>query len=211
MDEDLLDVIIEVKTPCELLELLERGVQLSIADVRRVDDDRVSHLISFPASKAQDVQQLLQKLDFEFKAVGASGDRCHAVVTKCSCIVCKAITRHRAFMVFGRLNEKGLMEFRFISDFKSYRGILDELRKRQIPHKVKGITRYKPSGILTENQERILLIALKSGFFDYPRKVSLEELAERLGLTPPALSETLRRGMRRLLEHYFSASPKTFK
>lgn len=211
MDEELLDVVIEVQTPCELLELLEKGVQLSITDVRRVGDDRISHLISFPADRAREVQQLLQRLGFEFKALGSSGERCHAVVTKRSCVVCRAITGHRAFMVFGRLNEEGLMEFRFISDFKSYRGILGELQKHQIPHRVKGITRYKPSGILTENQERVLLIALKSGFFDYPRKITLEELAGRLGVTPPALSETLRRGMRKLLEHYFSETPETFR
>jgi len=210
MNRDLLDVVIEVQTPCELLELLESGIQLNIDDVRRGDNNYISHLIGFPADKAQEMRRLLQKLGFEFKAVGVSGNHGHAVVTKSSCTVCRAITGHGAFMVFGKLNESGLMEFRFISDFKSYRDILCELQKHGILYRVKSVTRYRPKGVLTENQERILLIALKSGFFDYPRKISLKELATKLGLTPPTLSEVVRRGLRRLLEHYFS-TPRGFE
>ena len=58
-------------------------------------------------------------------------------------------------------------------------------------------------GVLTENQERIFWLALKSGFFDYPRQIGMAELAAKLGISPATLSEIIRRGTRRLLEHYF--------
>ncbi|RLE51488.1 MAG: hypothetical protein DRJ33_05885 [Candidatus Methanomethylicota archaeon] len=125
-----------------------------------------------------------------------------------SCIVCRAIVENGAFMVFGKLSEEGLMEFRFISDFKSYRSILYDLQRRGVPYKVKEITYHKPKGLLTDNQERILFIALKLGFFDYPRRISLEELASKLKISPPTLSEVIRRGLKRLLEHHFSTSQK---
>lgn len=207
MNNGLLDVVIEVQTPRELLELLREGVQFNIADIRYSGDGYVSHLISFPADKARKVQQLFQKLGFKLKAVNISEDRCHAVVTR-SCIVCRAIVENGAFMVFGKLSEEGLMEFRFISDFKSYRSILYDLQRRGVPYKVKEITYHKPKGLLTDNQERILFIALKLGFFDYPRKISLEELASKLKISPPTLSEVIRRGLKRLLEHHFSTSQK---
>jgi predicted DNA binding protein len=57
--------------------------------------------------------------------------------------------------------------------------------------------------VLTENQERIFWLALKSGFFDYPRQIGMAELAAKLGISPATLSEIMRRGSRRLLEHYF--------
>lgn len=59
------------------------------------------------------------------------------------------------------------------------------------------------TAVLTEKQERIFWLALKGGFFDYPRKIGLRELAEKLGVQSSTLSEIMRRGTRRLLEHYF--------
>jgi len=58
-------------------------------------------------------------------------------------------------------------------------------------------------GVLTEKQERIFWLALKGGFFDYPRKIDTVELAAKLGISPSTLSEITRRGLRRLLEHYY--------
>lgn len=57
--------------------------------------------------------------------------------------------------------------------------------------------------VLTENQERVFWLALKSGFFDYPRQIGMAELAEKIGISPATLSEIVRRGTHRLLEHYF--------
>ena len=59
------------------------------------------------------------------------------------------------------------------------------------------------AGVLTEKQERIFWLALKGGFFDYPRKIDTVELAAKLGISPSTLSEITRRGMRRLLESHF--------
>ncbi len=69
---------------------------------------------------------------------------------------------------------------------------------------VRKMGEFEPqAGVLTEKQERIFWLALKGGFFDYPRKIDTVELAKKLGISPSTLSEITRRGMRRLLESYF--------
>ena len=60
--------------------------------------------------------------------------------------------------------------------------------------------------VLTEKQERVLWLALKLGFFDYPRKIDSIEFSRKLGIVPSTLSEITRRGMLRLLKHYFSGA-----
>ncbi len=45
--------------------------------------------------------------------------------------------------------------------------------------------------------------ALEYGFFDNPRKVKLESLAEELGVSKSTLSSCLRRGLKKILEAYF--------
>jgi predicted DNA binding protein len=58
---------------------------------------------------------------------------------------------------------------------------------------------------LTEKQERVLWLALKLGFFDYPRRINSIEFSKKLGIVPSTLSEMKRRGIRKLLKHYFEA------
>ena len=56
---------------------------------------------------------------------------------------------------------------------------------------------------MTKKQEKVLWIALKMGFFEFPRKIHMRELSEKLGISMSNLSEILRRGLRRLVEAHF--------
>jgi predicted DNA binding protein len=72
--------------------------------------------------------------------------------------------------------------------------------------KVLKVMKLRSQGkILTEKQERVLWLALKTGLFDYPRKVDMVEFSRKLGISSSTLSEVIRRGIRRLLEHHFEA------
>ena len=91
-----------------------------------------------------------------------------------------------------------------VPTFDAYTGIIRALEASGHKVTVVKMGKFEPkTDVLTEKQERIFWLALKGGFFDYPRKTGLRELSEKLGVKPSTLSETLRRGMRRLLEHYF--------
>ena len=59
---------------------------------------------------------------------------------------------------------------------------------------------------LTETQREALVLAYERGYFDSPRKVSLEEIADELGITQQSLSSRLRRGHRRLIGATLSSS-----
>jgi predicted DNA binding protein len=53
---------------------------------------------------------------------------------------------------------------------------------------------------LTERQYRALVEATEGGYYDVPRRMTLEELAADLDVSHQALSETLRRGIEALVE-----------
>jgi predicted DNA binding protein len=57
-----------------------------------------------------------------------------------------------------------------------------------------------PSRDLTGPQREALLLAYERGYFDTPRRVTLDDIAGDLGITRQALSARLRRGHRRLIE-----------
>jgi DNA-binding CsgD family transcriptional regulator len=53
---------------------------------------------------------------------------------------------------------------------------------------------------LTEKQAQVLRYAYREGYFSKPRDVSQEEIADELGISSPAVSQLLRRGMRNLIK-----------
>jgi PAS domain S-box-containing protein len=59
---------------------------------------------------------------------------------------------------------------------------------------------------LTERQRTTLEVAFYSGFFDWPRAITGEELAERLDVTSGTVSHHLRHGERKLMAAFFEAS-----
>lgn len=53
---------------------------------------------------------------------------------------------------------------------------------------------------LTETERRVLTTAFESGYYDTPRKETLASLGEQCGVSDAAISKTLRRAERKLLE-----------
>ncbi|OVE84051.1 helix-turn-helix domain-containing protein [Natronolimnobius baerhuensis] len=52
---------------------------------------------------------------------------------------------------------------------------------------------------LTDNQREILLLAYEAGYFDVPRDITQDDLAERLDVTDSAVSQQLRRAISMLI------------
>jgi len=63
-------------------------------------------------------------------------------------------------------------------------------------------TEYKGCNILsslTNNQKKILNFATKFGYYDYPRKITSEELAEKIGINKDIILENLRKAEKRII------------
>jgi predicted DNA binding protein len=56
---------------------------------------------------------------------------------------------------------------------------------------------------ITRKQEILVRLALEKGFFDHPRRITLEQLAKISDMSTSAVSETLKRGEKNILKHYF--------
>ena len=52
---------------------------------------------------------------------------------------------------------------------------------------------------LTDNQKKILNFAKKFGYYDYPRKITSEELAEKIGVDKDIVLENLRKAEKRII------------
>jgi predicted DNA binding protein len=194
-------VVIEVENEqCKMVgKLASLGFRhLKVVDVRSSSSGSVRHLMDVGEDQAQKVPK-------ELAAKGHVEGKSAVWLESEGCEVCNTILSHDAFLVSGKSMQNNIITYSFmVPTFEAYKGIISDLEKAGHKVNVRKIGKFEQQiGVLTENQERIFWLALKSGFFDYPRQIGMAKLAAKLGISAATLSEIMRRGTRRLLEHYF--------
>ncbi len=86
---------------------------------------------------------------------------------------------------------------------------LPELGKRfeefGLSYRIERVSGWEPpSRTLTDRQRETVLAAVEHGYYDTPRRCSLTELAEELGLAKSTVSETLHRAEEEVVKSFFA-------
>jgi hypothetical protein len=182
------------------------GIQhLKVTDIRSSSSGSVKHLIELDSEQVKKIPE-----DFKMVAPRSKKESKPSIWFESEgCEVCNTILSRDAFLISGKSMEENTINYSFIvPTFEAYKSIVSALEKSGHKVNVLKMGSFEPkSGVLTEKQEKIFWLALKGGFFDYPRKIGTRELSAKLGISPATLSEILRRGTRRILEHYLEKEP----
>jgi len=199
-------VVLEVENrQCAILKrLTPLGLShIKVIDIRSSSPKSVKHLVELDSEEVKRVKNPPSEL----KAIveGAGDVKSSVWLESQGCGVCNTILSCDAFLVSGKSLEGCTIMYSFmVPSFEAFKKIITSMREAGLKVNVLKMGKFEPkAGVLTEKQERIFWLALKGGFFDYPRKIDTVELAAKLGISPSTLSEITRRGMRRLLESYF--------
>jgi len=191
-----------VNKQCKLLRTFkDLDVQdFKLIDVRSLSEGLTRHLVKIPSEQINNIPEGL----FQKKQIDKRTLEHLAWFESDGCDVCNLILSRGSFLVAGRSTENGALIHTFIApNFEAFKSVVSSLENIGLEPKILRIGKYKRTGILTERQERVLWLALQTGFFEFPRKINTIELSGRLGIALSTLSEILRRGIRRLLEHHF--------
>jgi predicted DNA binding protein len=204
--EEPYHVEIELKNEnCKISKFLKEQEirEFKIADIRGMKEGSIRHMLSVPMKFADKVSD---NRTIEVSHSNLSG--LSAWIVSEGCEVCNSIVSRNAFLISGGSMGREEILYSFIApSYDVFRTIITELEEKGFEPNVLKLEKFASTGrVLTRKQERRLWHALKAGFFDYPRKITNEELSQALGIMPSTLSENLRRGIRRLLENYFKAS-----
>ncbi|WP_338602550.1 helix-turn-helix domain-containing protein [Sulfolobus tengchongensis] len=57
---------------------------------------------------------------------------------------------------------------------------------------------------LSEQERRAIIEAIKMGYYEYPRKISLDDLGKMMGLSKPTLEEYIRKAEKKIMSKFFS-------
>ena len=197
-------VVMEIENrQCKGLRMLEdAGVQqYTLVDVRGVPHGPTRHLNRMPSNEFSNLPEKL----FAESHIDTSENITSAWFNSDGCDICSTILANGSFLISMRHVKEYIVIYSFVTpNSSSYETIITTLNAKNTKFSILEVGKFKPrSKTLTEKQERVLWLALKMGFFEYPRKLTMLQLSKRLGIGLSSLSEILRRGLRRLLEDHF--------
>jgi predicted DNA binding protein len=172
---------------------LRRGLTLFEVELAPADGHNWSEIIrALPG--VVDVELLDASGDVELCRVFFRGETVASVIKRFGLI------RQYPFPV-----RAGVATWTVVGPETKVRGLLDALRARPWPVQVESVRGGTPETNrygLTTRQKEILRRALAEGYFDVPRRISLTELAERVGVAVSTLSVSLSVIERKIVAHH---------
>ncbi len=80
--------------------------------------------------------------------------------------------------------------------------LLDRLKEKKVEVKILRLTSLAGVQSLTSRQRSLVEMALEEGFFDFPRRITLRQLAKKMGVSTATVSEILRRAEKKIITAY---------
>ena len=156
----------------------------------------------------EDIKKYLEKRDdvevVELELVEA--DRAIGVVKQEECFGCRELMTTDCFLVSVKSKDEGRLEYTIISsDNKCLRKLMAKLEAQDATPKLIKMKKLTSDELLTENQEKIVKMAYQRGYYDFPKRIGVKELATIFTISPATLSEILRRGQKKIIESYFDS------
>ncbi len=178
----------------------------TILDSKILRRDVVEHLFDIDVdsklvgSLLADIRRDKDVLDME--ASGSSRGRVHGSISTRRCTVCKEIAKSKCFLASVGIDTKEA-QWTVMGSEVATRELLASLESAGIPFQIRLKRKLEDKELLTARQEEVLLMAFLKGYFEFPKKAGLRELAAETGVKTSTLTEIIRRGQRKIIEDYF--------
>lgn len=202
----LRQIALQVRTENKLQEAaMERGVKLNIVDCKTFNLTGMSLLMEL-RGEPQAVRAAvasIRRTEGVRQAIEGEGpsEAVPLLVVLDRPGICRASNDAAIVCLDCPLNsETQPASWRFIARKTSdFRQVLSRLAKEGIETRIEDVAPLERKATLTGRQKEIMSTAVAQGYFEFPRRISLTGLSERVGVKPSTLSEILRSAERRIM------------
>jgi predicted DNA binding protein len=125
------------------------------------------------------------------------------------CAVCSVLAGSECFLISASTKDGGIYWTLLASGKKPLRDLMDAMKGKGFDVDIVKMAEVKGREALTARQEEIIRVALEKGYFDYPKRISLRDLARLFGISISTLSEVLRTGQRKIIQAHFKEVKET--
>jgi len=172
----------------------EKGVQdLVEMDLGKVDIDEITEFIDG-----------LPEVDFVKHQDIHNKKRVKMIVGVNTCPGCRALVDAETFLLARRSLDRSWAQWRVLltkSDLITT--LTGNLTKLGMDHRVIDVHEFKDWDSLKQSEERVLKEALEGGYYDFPKRIGIREIAKKLGVSTAYVSYTLRSGQKKAIQKYF--------
>ena len=206
----MIEAVLECPQPHGWIRLATEkyAAQIEILDSKVLPRGGVEHLFELQVDPTR-VDELMKMIKndkdvVEVDFMRSKGGHVYGSVSSKRCTICKQVAGSKCFLASLVVGTSGLPQWTVVGGSSSYRELVAGLEKHKIPYELRLLRELQDSELLTGRQEEVLSIAFQSGYFDFPKKTGLKELAARTGVKESTLAEILRRGQKKILGEYLT-------
>jgi len=210
----MLEAVISITPPHSWIKRVaaEFPAVIRVLDCRTLPDgEGVQEL--FEITSAPDVSEKIvnylrqDSYVYDIDIVKADQGRVIGSLKTHKCTACKTFAGANCFLVSATSKPDGKLEWAVLGSDTMVKTLMRELEGQNVTGEVLRISKIRGDEELTARQETILQIALEKGYFEFPKKMTLRQLAKALDVSPATLTEILRRGQKRVLQEHFRGHP----
>ena len=184
--------------PCEVMKLISvNGLKASVENVK-LGEQVTDHVVQF--ENRVDRSDLQKLKGSAVKVLQLSKNK--VWVRTNGCAVCKTLYSSDVVVEKVRvIKERTVLYTLLVPNNVTLKEFLAKLVENGVKVTVLSVSEV-PDTTLTERQTEILKLAYKLGYFDEDRKISLTQLAEKLGVSAPTLESIMRRALKKVVKYY---------
>lgn len=206
----MLEAVLLVRVPESWMSSLSRrlGAHVRILDRKPYGDHGIQDLvqISLEGADAEEVIAAIESNPLVEKVTlhSSDGGKLLAVVSTMECLACRTLENSNCFLISAETASEGTLKWTlFVTDREAVKRLIQDLEDYGCQVELDRLRQVKRSELLTDRQTEIIRIAYQWGYFDYPRRTTVRTIAKALGISASTLSETLRKGQKKVIEAYF--------
>lgn len=195
---------VQIRTPLPescVFGAVREVLRSSVMKIERLTmiDKNVKALLRVKASKVKDI---LADLPAYCEGVAVSPQEAKVLVREHTCFVALSILEAGCIITDAEIEERDVI-WSIVCEDGAFLNLIRGLEESGIDFEIVYKGEPEKESEVTYREEEILKLALERGYFDFPKRIKLEELAALLNIAPSTLSEILRRGQKKVLERYF--------
>ncbi|HNX47328.1 MAG TPA: helix-turn-helix domain-containing protein [Methanomassiliicoccales archaeon] len=191
------DISANFNVPVRILDCIHFGEHGARSFVElECNDPEMQQIVSRAIEKHPDV--------CKWEPAIAEDGRMRGIALLTKCRACKAVMRSDCYLRSAKTIGNGKVEWQIIASREAALGaLIDELKKNGCAITLRSKKTLDDTSFVTKRQEVVVHAALMNGYYDYPRGVSLQQLAKSFDVTTSTMGEILQRGERNIIREYF--------
>ncbi len=205
----MMEAVISLKTPDTWVSNLAKKFDIHIKVLDCIPDDGKMRDLAEIALNRNELDPIIEEIKgmenvLSVDVEQVERDRAWVVVHTNECLGCCLLRDHDCFLIIAETGKEGEILWKLVFTEKRHlQELVWDLKETGIEVKIHKISKFTEKESLTERQEMMIRQALALGYYDFPKRIGIRELAEKFDVSTATLSETLRRGQKKILEDYF--------